>query len=175
MRIRGGVALLCRAALGLVAAVVVATTAQAQTGASVSGTRAVDGQTARQIERGRYLVLIGGCNDCHTPGYGASGGTVPEKDWLTGDSLGFSGPWGTTYPSNLRQLISTMTQQDWLKRARSDMRPPMPAPSLHHMRERDLKAIYRFIVSLGPKGEQAPAYLPPGSKPMGPVVVFPSP
>ena len=24
---------------------------------------------AAQLERGRYLVEIGGCNDCHTPGY----------------------------------------------------------------------------------------------------------
>ncbi len=22
-----------------------------------------------QAERGKYLVTIGGCNDCHTPGY----------------------------------------------------------------------------------------------------------
>ena len=22
-----------------------------------------------QIARGKYLVTIGGCNDCHTPGY----------------------------------------------------------------------------------------------------------
>jgi hypothetical protein len=24
---------------------------------------------SQQIERGRYLVKIGGCNDCHTVGY----------------------------------------------------------------------------------------------------------
>lgn len=22
-----------------------------------------------QLERGKYLVALGGCNDCHTPGY----------------------------------------------------------------------------------------------------------
>lgn len=54
------------------------------------------------IERGRYLAKIGGCNDCHTPGYGLSGGQVPEAQWLVGDQLGWNGPWGTTYPSNLR-------------------------------------------------------------------------
>ena len=37
--------------------------------------------------RGRYLVEIGGCNDCHTPGYAMSGGKVPEKQWLVGDGL----------------------------------------------------------------------------------------
>lgn len=40
------------------------------------------------IERGRYLVEIAGCNDCHTLGYAQSGGQVPESTWLTGDSLG---------------------------------------------------------------------------------------
>lgn len=136
---------------------------------------AAEQATARQIERGRYLVRITGCNDCHTPGYAASGGKVAEKDWLVGDQLGFSGPWGTTYPSNLRLLVSKMTQQQWLARAQAELRPPMPTPSLQHMRQDDLKAIYRYIVSLGPKGEPAPAYLPPGTKPTGPVVVFPSP
>src|ERR1700747_1361967 len=23
----------------------------------------------QQVERGKYLVTLGGCNDCHTPGY----------------------------------------------------------------------------------------------------------
>ena len=31
-----------------------------------------------QVQRGRYLVKIAGCNDCHTPGYAMSGGKVPE-------------------------------------------------------------------------------------------------
>lgn len=56
----------------------------------------------KYIERGRYLVKVGGCNDCHTAGYGMSAGKVPEKDWLQGDQLGWHGPWGTTYPTNLR-------------------------------------------------------------------------
>ncbi len=55
-----------------------------------------------QVERGRYLIQIAGCNDCHTANYAPSGGKVPEKEWLTGDALGWRGPWGTTYPTNLR-------------------------------------------------------------------------
>jgi len=129
-----------------------------------------------QIEKGRYLVRIGGCNDCHTPGYGPSGGKVAEQDWLVGDRvMGFSGPWGTTYASNLRLLVAGMTEQQWLALARKEMRPPMPWVSLHHMKQDDLKAIYRFIVSLGPKGEPAPAYRPPGQAHQGPAVVFPAP
>ena len=56
----------------------------------------------KSLDRGRYLVKIAGCNDCHTTGYAEAGGKIPEKQWLTGDQLGFRGPWGTTYPINLR-------------------------------------------------------------------------
>ncbi len=127
-----------------------------------------------QVERGRYLIVVGGCNDCHTPGYGSSGGKVAEQDWLVGDMLGFSGPWGTTYPTNLRQLVAQMTEAQWLVRSgQTQMRPPMPWVSLHGMTQDDLKAIYRYIAWLGPKGEPAPTYLPPGSSPKGPVVAFP--
>ena len=51
------------------------------------------------IERGRYVVKIGGCNDCHTPGYVQANGAVPEATWLIGDTLGYRGPWGTSTPA----------------------------------------------------------------------------
>ena len=69
------------------------------------------------IARGRYISQIGGCNDCHTPGYGPSGGKVPEAQRLTGDALGWHGPWGTTYPSNLRLYFQGITEGQWLKKA----------------------------------------------------------
>ena len=34
---------------------------------------------AADIERGRYLVKIGGCNDCHTPGYMQTAGRSEER------------------------------------------------------------------------------------------------
>jgi hypothetical protein len=51
---------------------------------------------APSVERGRYLVKIAGCNDCHTRSYAVQGGQVPEPLWLTGDELGWRGAWGTT-------------------------------------------------------------------------------
>ncbi len=54
------------------------------------------------IERGRYLVKTTGCNDCHTAGYTQTAGGTPQKAWLQGDVVGWQGPWGTTYASNLR-------------------------------------------------------------------------
>ena len=80
------------------------------------------------IERGRYLVRIGGCNDCHTAGYGMSGGKVPEAQWLTGDKLGFRGPWGTTYPSNLRLVMGKLTEQEWVKVASCARSGPVASP-----------------------------------------------
>jgi mono/diheme cytochrome c family protein len=126
------------------------------------------------IERGRYLVKTTGCNDCHTPGYGLSGGKVEEKLWLTGDAMGWNGPWGTTYASNLRIYIEQHTEASWVKTAHSfTARPPMPYFSVNAMNDADLKAIYWFVKSLGPGGQPAPAYLPPGQKPNGPAIVFP--
>ena len=81
---------------------------------------------AASIERGRYIAKVAGCNECHTPGYAMTGGAVPEKNWLTGDGLGWQGPWGTTYPANLRLILSQMTEDEWVKTAKSlRTRPPM--------------------------------------------------
>jgi mono/diheme cytochrome c family protein len=119
---------------------------------------------AADILHGRYLIRISGCNDCHTAGFMQNAGQVPEAEWLTGDAMGWQGPWGTTYPANLRLLVQQLDEQSWLERARQPMRPPMPSPSLQAMSDADLKAIYRYLKRLGPKGEPAPAYVPPGGK-----------
>ena len=127
-------------------------------------------------ERGRYLTMIAGCNDCHTPGYGMSGGKVDEKQWLVGDSLGWRGPWGTTYAVNLRLYMRDMTEGEWVKRAKTmKTRPPMPWFALHDMTGQDLRALYRFVKSLGPVGEPAPAYVAPDRTPQGPYIQFPAP
>jgi mono/diheme cytochrome c family protein len=127
-----------------------------------------------QLQRGRYLIQTAGCNDCHTPGYGPSEGKVDEKLWLTGDVVGFAGPWGTTYPTNLRQMMQKMTQKQWVNHARTMRpRPPMPWFNVRAMSDADLKAIYVYTRSLGVGGVAAPVYLPPGQKATGPVVQFP--
>lgn len=125
-------------------------------------------------ERGRYLVKIAGCNDCHTPGYAEAAGDIPERDWLTGDSMGWRGPWGTTYASNLRLYMQSLSEEQWVTIAHTaQFRPPMPWFALHDMPEQDLRAIYRFIRNLGPAGNSAPAYLPPDKEPVGPYILFP--
>lgn len=146
------------------------------TGVAAADSARRDGAGQSMIDRGRYLMKIAGCNDCHTAGYAQSGGSVPEAQWLTGDALGWSGPWGTTYAANLRLVIAGMSEQEWIQRARAARyRPPMPWFALRDMSEADLRAAYRYIRSLGPAGSPAPAYVPPGGKAAGPVVTFPAP
>jgi mono/diheme cytochrome c family protein len=125
-----------------------------------------------KVERGRYVVRTSGCNDCHTAHYPERAGDVPEREWLTGLPVGFQGPWGTTYPANLRLLLGTMTEQQWIARARQPMRPPMPWFSLRDMSDDDLRAIYAYVRSLGPAGTPAPAYAAPDQKVDTPYIVF---
>lgn len=128
------------------------------------------------LEQGRYLAVIAGCNDCHTSGYLVSEGKVAEKEWLLGDRLGWNGPWGTTYSPNLRLFLANMSDKQWLQYAHAvKLRPPMPWYALNQMKDQDLRAIYRLARHLGPAGEPAPAYLPPGIKPEGPYAAFPQP
>jgi len=128
------------------------------------------------VETGKYLSRIAGCNDCHTPGYLLSEGQTPEEQWLTGDSFGWRGPWGTTYASNLRALLQGLDEEQWLILAKSlKARPPMPWFNLNIMKDEDLRAIYAYIRHLGPGGGAVPAYVPPEREPNPPYALFPSP
>lgn len=128
------------------------------------------------IARGKYLVEIGQCNDCHTSGFAPNGGTTPEAQWLLGDSLGFRGDWGTTYPINLRKYIGLISEDEWtIKAKRLKTRPPMPWWSINVMSEEDLRALYRYIRSLGIVESAVPSYVPPGMEPKTPYIQWPLP
>src|SRR5262245_10807230 len=131
---------------------------------------------AQSIERGRYVVSITGCNNCHPPGYGQRGGDVPESRWLVGDRLGHKGPWGTTYPTNLRLYLKPLSEDQWVQKARTlQTRPPMPWFAVREIAEDDLRAMYRFMTQLGPAGEPAPPFVPPGREVKTPFVQWPKP
>ncbi len=128
------------------------------------------------LERGRYVITISGCNDCHTAGFAVSEGNVPEDQWLTGDSFGWRGPWGTTYGPNLRLFVAGLSEDEWVTAAKTLVRrPPMPWFNLNKTNEEDLRAMYQFIRSLGEPGEPAPAYIPPDQEPPPPYATFPAP
>lgn len=130
-------------------------------------------QANSAIEAGRYLVTVGGCNDCHTPGYPESGGATPEADWLVGSPVGFRGPWGTTYPSNLRLTVQDLSEDDWVQMLRTrTAQAPMPWMNVNKLSEQDARSVYRFIASLGSKGERTPVAVGPGQEPVTPYIVF---
>lgn len=87
-----------------------------------------------QIERGRYLVLMAGCNDCHSPkvftpqgpvpdttrllsGHPANSalpkipeGTIAPDQWgalTSNDFTAWAGPWGVSFTRNLTPDVAT--------------------------------------------------------------------
>jgi hypothetical protein len=111
--------LIAVAALGLVTVLAPSGTAQAQP--QPAGQSAV---AAKRVERGKYLVTIMGCNDCHTPMKMGPQGPEPDMSrMLSGHPEGmklppppkpsgpwiattvpltaWAGPWGMTYSVNL--------------------------------------------------------------------------
>lgn len=85
-----------------------------------------NGGYKNQVEYGRHLVAILGCNDCHTPKIMTPMGPVPDTSLLlsghpakipfpqinlkeiegkglavTGDQTAWAGPWGISYADNL--------------------------------------------------------------------------
>jgi hypothetical protein len=150
-------------------------TGEALAGEPVGSTKQVPALDRKTADHARYIIKIAGCNDCHTTGYAEAAGKIPEKDWLKGDGMGWRGPWGTTYASNLRLYFHNLTEEQWVRTARSvEFRPPMPWFVLREMKEQDLRAIYRFVTHLGPAGEPAPAYVPPDQEPKPPFILFPA-
>ncbi|PLX73073.1 MAG: cytochrome C [Desulfuromonas sp.] len=129
-----------------------------------------------EVERGRYVIEIMGCNDCHTPDYMARGGDVPEDEWLTGGLPGFHGSWGTAYPTNLRLLMDELSLEGWIslsKQMRQDS--PMAWVMLPKLDDNDLAAVYSFVRFLGPRGEPARPRLPAGVTPDTDYLNFPDP
>ncbi|NNF25996.1 MAG: cytochrome C [Gemmatimonadetes bacterium] len=121
------------------------------------------------VERGRYIVVVGGCNDCHTEGYLQTEGDIPEDQWLLGSQLGWRGPWGTTFPPNLRLTVQDYSEDEFVEllHTRTAL-PPMPWMNLNQMVESDARALFRYIASLGAAGEVMPAALPPDVEPTTP-------
>jgi mono/diheme cytochrome c family protein len=111
-----------------------------------------------QIDRGKYLVTIAGCNDCHTPGallgkpdfsrtlggsdvgFGISGVGVFVGQNLTPDKETGLGNWTT------EQIIAAITKGE-----RPDGRelfPVMPYPELSNLTADDAQAIVAYLKSL---------------------------
>ncbi|MGH8116962.1 MAG: c-type cytochrome [Rhodanobacteraceae bacterium] len=132
----------------------------------------------KSIQRGEFLVNYGGCHDCHTPGWAENGGHAPKDVLLTGSGMNFQGPWGTTYAANLRLYVAKLTAKQWIANLRAlKARPAMPWWTFRYLSDRDLIDMYAYIRSLGPAGEPAHAWVPPGQDAPAPYLklVLPAP
>lgn len=129
------------------------------------------------VKRGEQVSIIAGCHDCHTAGYGETGGKIDPAAALKGTGLGWQGPWGTTYPTNLRIIAKEKGSEDaFVQYAKTfQARPPMPFYNVHAMDENDIRSLYQYIVSLGEPGDPVPEYQPPGQEPKTPYIVIAPP
>jgi len=132
------------------------------------------------IERGKYLVIVGGCSDCHTPGTFL--GKPDMTRFLGGSDVGFAIPGVGVFPGrNLtpdketgigawtdEQIIKAMTTGE-----RPDGRmlvPIMPWPALSQLTAADANAIVAYLRSIKPVSNAVPGPFGPNDTPS--VLVF---
>lgn len=128
------------------------------------------------VAKGARVAVIGGCHDCHSVGYGEAGGVIDPATALKGNPVGYQGPWGTTFAPNLRIIATKYSEDDFVKFLTTfEARPPMPWYNLHALDESEMRSLHQYIVSLGEPGDPAPEYVPPGTAPKSPFLVFAPP
>ena len=136
------------------------------------------------VARGKYLVQVGGCGDCHTPGYFL--GKADESRYLGGSDVGFKIPPGTFVGANLtpdketglgswstEQIVTALTKGE-----RPDGRmlsEVMPWRDFAHLTPADAKSIAMYLKSLPPVSHKVPGPLGPGEKPGFPVLTVVAP
>lgn len=126
--------------------------------------------------RGATLVLLGSCDDCHTPqlpngepdmsrrfsGYPAGTALPPAiPGVMTMQNLAWRGPWGLSLTRNITpdkvHGIGNWSAQDFINTMRTGkdpsghvLLPPMPVANLGKLPDDMLTAIYNFIQTLPP-------------------------
>jgi mono/diheme cytochrome c family protein len=118
------------------------------------------GALAADVARGKYLVSIAGCNDCHTPGYFF--GKADESRYLGGSDVGFEIPnLGIFHGPNLtpdketglggwtdEQIVTAFTTG---KRPDGrELAPVMPWRAFANFSKEDVAAIVAFLRTLPP-------------------------
>lgn len=126
-----------------------------------------------RVERGKYLVAIGGCGDCHTPG--SFLGHPDMTRILGGSDVGFGLPTGVYVGPNLtpdKTGLGEWTEQQIVTAITTGKRPDgrilapiMPWRELAHLTPQDAKAIAAYLKSLPAVSHKVPPPLGPGEKP----------
>ena len=126
------------------------------------------------VQRGKYLVTFGGCNDCHTPGYFF--GKPDMTRYLGGSDVGFAIPGlGVFVAPNLtpdkktglgkwtRQQIVTALTTGKTPTGRM-LAPIMPYRAFAHLRKSDAQAIAAYLQTLKPVDHQVAGPFGPTQK-----------
>jgi mono/diheme cytochrome c family protein len=163
-------------------ALAVSTTLLAVT--SFAAAKGAKGKDAERLARGKYLVTVMGCTDCHTPG--TFYGDPDMSRFLSGSEMGWAGPWGIVYAANLTPDLETglgsWTADEIAKAIRTGNRPDgrqlaaiMPWLNFSNLTSEDALAMAHYLLSLKPVKHEVPKPLPPGVEAKGPVHTFPPP
>lgn len=124
------------------------------------------GNSADPVERGRYLVQIAGCSDCHT--LQKQGQPVSGMAFAGGFEL--KGPFGTVTSSNITPDPSGISYYDenlFIQTMRTGkvgartLNPIMPWIMLRNMTDDDLKAVFAYLRTLKPVHHRVDNALPP--------------
>lgn len=128
-----------------------------------------------QIERGKYLASLGGCMDCHTPGYFF--GKPDMARFLGGSEVGFEIPGlGVFHGPNLtpdkETGLGNWTTDQIIKAMQQGVRPDgrvlapiMPWRALANLTKADALAIAVYLKSLPPVSNKVPGPFGPTEKP----------
>jgi len=123
-----------------------------------------------QAERGRYLVTIAGCSDCHTPG--ALLGAPDMKRYLGGSDVGFSIPGqgvfvGENLTPDRKTGLGGWTSAQIVAAIRTGktpagrtLSPVMPYAAFSHLADADAEAIAAFLKSLPPVSNEVKNFGP---------------
>jgi mono/diheme cytochrome c family protein len=134
----------------------------------------------KQIERGKYLVNLGGCFDCHNPGYFF--GKPDMARYLGGSEVGFEIPGlGVFVGPNLTpdketglgnwseaQIVAAL--QTGKRPDGRELAPIMPWRALAQLTKQDAYAIAAYLKSIPAVKNKVPGPFGPGEK--LPVFVF---
>jgi mono/diheme cytochrome c family protein len=127
-----------------------------------------------QIARGKYLVTLGGCNDCHTPGYFF--GNPDMSRFLGGSDVGFEIPGqgvfvGPNITPDKETGIGSWTPEQIVTAMQTGERPDgrilapiMPWHAFAQLTADDAMAIAAFLQSLNPVNNQVPGPFKPGER-----------
>lgn len=155
----------------------VATLAAALAGLAIALPSRPAAAADKAVARGKYLVSLMGCTDCHTPGHFF--GKEDASRYLGGSDVGFAVPGlGVFYGPNLTpdngtglgkwtkaQIVTAITKGET-----PDGRvlaPPMPWRSFANLKPADADAIAAFLKSLPPVKHQVAGPFGPTQTPTG--------